>query len=201
MGLTLKKGENLSLTKEDPSLKLALIGLGWDARTTAGTDFDLDASALLISKNGKVRSDADFVFYNQAGDVTTDGKNFDPNRASVMYQGDNRTGSGDGDDEQIIVDLTRIPVDVEKVVFTVSIYDYEARQQTFGQVSNAFIRLVNHENDREVVRYDLTEDYAVETALVFAELYKLNGEWKFKAIGQGWTNGLGAIAREYGVNI
>lgn len=201
MGLTLKKGENLSLTKADPGLRLALLGLGWDARTTSGNDFDLDASALLIGANGKVRSDADFVFYNQAGDVTYDGKNFDPDRASVMYQGDNRTGSGDGDDEQVIVDLSRIPNDIEKVVFTVSIYDFEKRQQTFGQVSNAFIRLVNHENDREIVRYDLTEDYAVETALVFAELYKLNGEWKFKAIGQGWTNGLGAIAREYGVNI
>lgn len=201
MALTLAKGQNLSLTKTDPGLKLALLGLGWDARSTDGQPFDLDASALLVNAAGKVRSDADFIFYNQMGDVTLDGKNYDPERASVMYQGDNRTGEGDGDDEQIIIDLTKIPADIERVVLTVSIHEYAERNQTFGQVRNAFIRLENNETGNEIVRYDLSEDYPVETALIFAEVYKYNGEWKFKAVGQGWEDGLGGIARSFGVDI
>lgn len=201
MALSLQKGQNLSLLKTDPSITKALLGLGWDARPTDGHEFDLDASALLVGANGKVRSDNDFVFYNQMGDVTIDGKNFDPDRASVMYQGDNRTGEGDGDDEQVIVDLAKVPADVERVIFTVSIYDAENRKQTFGQVSNAFIRLVNNATDKEIARYDLSEDYYSETALIFAELYRHNGEWKFKAVGQGFNDGLGGIARTFGVAI
>lgn len=201
MALTLAKGQNLSLTKTDPGLKLALLGLGWDARSTDGQPFDLDASALLVTAAGKVRSDADFIFYNQMGDVTLDGKNYDPERASVMYQGDNRTGEGDGDDEQVIIDLSKIPADIERVVLTVSIHEYAERNQTFGQVRNAFIRLENNETGNEIVRYDLSEDYPVETALIFAEVYKYNGEWKFKAVGQGWQDGLGGIARSFGVDI
>lgn len=201
MALSLQKGENLSLLKSDPSITKALLGLGWDVRSTAGHEFDLDASAILLAANGKVRSDADFVFYNQMGDKTLDGKNFDPQNASVMYQGDNRTGEGDGDDEQVIVDLAKVPSDVERIVFTVSIYDAEGRSQNFGQVSNAFIRLVNAGTDREIARYDLTEDYYSETALIFAELYRNNGEWKFRAVGQGFNDGLGGIARAFGVAI
>lgn len=202
MALTLSKGQNLSLSKVDPGLKIARLGLGWDARSTDGAEFDLDASALLVASNGKVRSNNDFVFYNQMGDVTlADERNFDPDRASVMYQGDNRNGEGDGDDEQVVIDLTKIPHDIEKVVLTVSIHEAEARNQTFGQVRNAFIRLVNEDSGNEIVRYDLTEDYSIETALIFAELYKHNGEWKFKAVGQGYRDGLGGIARDFGVMI
>lgn len=202
MALTLSKGQNLSLSKVDPGLKIARLGLGWDARSTDGAEFDLDASALLVASNGKVRSNNDFVFYNQMGDVTlADERNFDPARASVMYQGDNRNGEGDGDDEQIVIDLTKIPHDVEKVVLTVSIHEADARNQTFGQVRNAFIRLVNEDSGNEIVRYDLTEDYSIETALIFAELYKNNGEWKFKAVGQGYRDGLGGIVRDFGVMI
>jgi tellurium resistance protein TerD len=202
MSLTLSKGQNLSLSKTDPDMKKAMLGLGWDARSTDGAEFDLDASALLINAAGKVRSDDDFVFYNQMGDVTlSDNKNYDPAKASVMYQGDNRTGEGDGDDEQILVDFARIPSDIERVVFTVSIFEADKRGQNFGQVNNAFIRLVNDSTGKEVVRYDLTEDYFSETALIFAEVYRNAGEWKFRAVGQGYRDGLGAIAREFGVNI
>jgi len=191
MALTLQKGGNLSLTKTDPGLRHARLGLGWDARTTSGDDFDLDASALLVAATGKVRSDADFVFYNQPADAVN----------SVVYQGDNRTGAGDGDDEQIVVDLQTIPSDVDKVSFTVSIYDADARGQAFGQVRNAYIRLVNDETQNEVVRYDLSEDYSSETALIFAEIYRYNGEWKFRAVGQGYNTGLAGIARDFGVSL
>lgn len=202
MSLTLTKGQNLSLTKTDPDMKKAMLGLGWDARSTDGTEFDLDASALLVDARGKVRSDSDFVFYNQMGDVTlSNGKDYDPDKASVMYQGDNRTGEGDGDDEQVLVDFARVPSDIERIVFTVSIYDADKRAQNFGQVRNAFIRLVNDSTGNEVVRYDLSEDYSTETALIFAEVYRNGGEWKFRAVGQGFRDGLGGIAREFGVNI
>lgn len=205
MALTLSKGQNLSLTKTAPALKIARLGLGWDTRSTAGAAFDLDASAILVGDNGKVRSDADFVFYNQMGDVTlSDGRNFDPERASVMYQGDNRTGEGDGDDEQVVLDLTKVPTNIARIVFTVSIHEAELRGQNFGQVRNAYIRLVNDEMpepDNEIVRYDLSEDASTMTALIFAEVYRHNGEWKFKAVGQGYNDGLGGIARDFGVDI
>ncbi|WP_159602643.1 TerD family protein [Agromyces humi] len=191
MTLTLDKGDNLSLTKTDPGLQKALVGLGWDARTTNGDAFDLDASALLVGTNGKVRSDADFIFYNQKSDAA----------GSVVHQGDNRTGAGDGDDEQIIVDLTKVPADVDKVVIVVSMHGTPANGQNFGQVRNSYVRIENTETGTEVVRYDLGEELSRENSAVFAEIYRYNGEWKFKAVGQGYTDGLGGVARDFGVNI
>jgi tellurium resistance protein TerD len=191
MALTLSKGQNISLTKTAPGLTKALVGLGWDARPTDGADFDLDAAALLVGADGKVRSDADFIFYNQTTDAA----------GSVTHQGDNKTGAGDGDDEQILVDLSLVPADVEKVVFTVSIHEGQERGQNFGQVSNAYIRTVNGDGNEEVLRYDLGEDYDQEAALIFAEIYRYNGEWKFKAIGAGFNDGLAGIARSFGVNL
>ncbi|MBF8778408.1 TerD family protein [Pseudomonas fulva] len=190
MALSLQKGGNLSLTKTDPSLSKIIVGLGWDPRATDGTEFDLDASAFLLNGAGKVRSESDFIFYNQLKSI--DG--------SVEHTGDNRTGVGDGDDEIIKVDLERVPTDVEKVAFTVTIHDADLRRQNFGQVSGAYIRIVNETNGNEVVRYDLAEDASTETAMIFAELYRNNGEWKFRAIGQGYTGGLKALAEGYGLN-
>lgn len=189
MALSLSKGGNLSLTKTDPSLTRIIVGLGWDPRATDGTEFDLDASAFLLKGDGKVRSEADFIFYNQL--KSADG--------SIEHTGDNRTGAGDGDDEVIKVDLSRVPADVEKVVFTVTIHDAEARKQSFGQVGGAFIRIVNEVSNNEVVRYDLAEDASTETAMIFAELYRNNGEWKFRAVGQGYAGGLKAVATSFGL--
>lgn len=191
MALSLEKGGNLSLTKTDPTLTNVLIGLGWDPRATDGTEFDLDASAFLIGSNGKVRSSSDFVFYNQlkSGD------------GSVEHTGDNRTGAGDGDDEAIRVDLSKVPADVDKIAFTVTIHDAESRKQNFGQVGNSFIRIVNEKSGAEVVRYDLAEDASTETAMIFAELYRHNTEWKFRAVGQGYAGGLKALANSYGLNL
>ena len=191
MAISLQKGGNISLSKEAPSMTKMVLGLGWDVRATDGSAFDLDASAFLLNASGKVRSDADFIFYNQA--KSADG--------SVEHTGDNRTGEGDGDDEAIVVDLTRVPADVEKVAVAVTIHDAEARNQNFGQVSSAYIRCVNESNNTEVARYDLSEDASVETAMIFGEIYRHNGEWKFKAIGQGFKGGLGPLAQNYGVNI
>ena len=191
MAISLGKGGNLSLTKTDPSLSKILIGLGWDERATDGGDFDLDASAFLLNISGKVRSDADFIFYNQLR--SSDG--------SVEHTGDNRTGQGDGDDESVKVDLSRVPADVDKIVITVTIHDADARRQNFGQVANAFIRVVNDVTGQEVVRFDLAEDYSTETAMVFGELYRHNGEWKFRAVGQGYSGGLGAMCRQFGISI
>ena len=191
MAISLGKGGNLSLTKTDPSLSKILIGLGWDERATEGGDFDLDASAFLLNISGKVRSDADFIFYNQLR--SSDG--------SVEHTGDNRTGQGDGDDESVKVDLSRVPADVDKIVITVTIHDADARRQNFGQVANAFIRVVNDVTGQEVVRFDLAEDYSTETAMVFGELYRHNGEWKFRAVGQGYAGGLGAMCRQFGISI
>ncbi|KPY38905.1 MULTISPECIES: TerD family protein [Pseudomonas syringae group] len=190
MALTLQKGGNLSLSKTDPTLTNVLIGLGWDPRATDGQDFDLDASAFLLGANGKVRSEADFIFYNQL--KSADG--------SVEHAGDNRTGAGDGDDEVVKVDLTRVPADVDKIVFVVTIHEADARKQNFGQVGGSFIRVVNEKSSAEVVRYDLAEDASTETAMVFAELYRNAGEWKFRAIGQGYAGGLKAVANSYGMN-
>lgn len=190
MALTLQKGGNLSLSKTDPTLTKTLIGLGWDPRATDGTEFDLDASAFLLGANGKVRGEADFIFYNQL--KSADG--------SVEHTGDNRTGAGDGDDEVLKVDLSRVPADIDKIAFTVTIHDAEARKQNFGQVGGAFIRIVNEVTGAEIVRYDLAEDASTETAMIFAELYRNNGEWKFRAIGQGYAGGLRAVANGYGLN-
>ncbi|MED7952512.1 TerD family protein [Streptomyces sp. BE20] len=191
MGVSLAKGGNVSLTKEAPGLTAVIVGLGWDVRTTTGADYDLDASALLCNAVGKVLSDGHFVFFNNLR--SPDG--------SVEHSGDNLTGGGDGDDEQIKVDLATVPAEVAKVVFPVSIYDADARHQSFGQVRNAFIRVVNQANGQEIARYDLTEDASTETAMVFGELYRSGAEWKFRAIGQGYASGLRGIATDYGVNV
>jgi len=190
MTLSLSKGQNISLTKNDPGLKRAVIGLGWDPRATDGQEFDLDASAFVLGPNGRVRSDADFIFYNQPR--TPDG--------SIEHTGDNRTGAGEGDDEQIKVNLEKIDPSVDKIAFTVTIHDAQVRRQSFGQVQNAFIRVVNEDTNKEVVRFDLTEDMSTETAMIFGELYRHNGEWKFKAVGQGYNGGLAAMCAQYGIN-
>ncbi|NJP42244.1 TerD family protein [Actinacidiphila epipremni] len=191
MGVSLSKGGNVSLTKEAPNLQAVVVGLGWDARTTTGADFDLDASALLTDEAGKVLSDQHFVFFNNLR--SPDG--------SVEHTGDNLTGEGEGDDEVINVNLVGVPADVAKIVFPVSIYDAESRQQSFGQVRNAYIRVLNAADQRELARYDLTEDASTETAMVFGELYRHGGEWKFRAIGQGYASGLRGIAQDFGVNV
>ncbi|MEC3994051.1 TerD family protein [Actinacidiphila sp. DG2A-62] len=191
MGVSLSKGGNVSLTKEAPNLTAVVVGLGWDARTTTGSDFDLDASALLTNDQGKVLSDQHFVFFNNL--KSPDG--------SVEHTGDNLTGEGEGDDEVINVNLAGVPADVAKIVFPVSIYEAETRQQSFGQVRNAYIRVVNAADNRELARYDLTEDASTETAMVFGELYRHGGEWKFRAIGQGYASGLRGIAQDFGVNV
>lgn len=191
MAVSLSKGQNVSLSKTDPHLNKVLIGLGWDARATDGADFDLDASVFMTGENGKVISDNHFVFYN----------NLRSPCGSVEHTGDNLTGDGDGDDESIIVDLTAVPANIKSIFITVTIHDAEARRQNFGQVSDAFIRLVNHESDEEVVRFDLSEDYSTETAMVFGEVYRYNNEWKFRAIGQGYSGGLYTLCQQYGVNV
>jgi tellurium resistance protein TerD len=191
MAVSLSKGGNVSLTKEAPGLKAITVGLGWDARTTDGAAFDLDASAFLQNDTGKVRTDADFIFYN----------NKEGAGGAVVHLGDNVTGEGAGDDEQVNIDLEKMPADVAKIAFTVTIYDAESRKQNFGMVSNAFIRVVNQAGGAEIARYDLSEDASTETAMVFGELYRHGQEWKFKAVGQGFAGGLAALAKNYGVNI
>ena len=191
MAVTLSKGQNVSLSKTDPLLKHILIGLGWDARSSDGQDFDLDASVFMTADNGKVPSDDYFVFYNQLKSPC----------GSVQHTGDNLTGDGDGDDESVIVELEKVPANIKSLFVTVTIHDAETRRQNFGQVSNAFVRLVNHETGQEVLRFDLSEDYSTETAMVFGEVYRHNGDWKFRAIGQGYTGGLLALCNQYGVNV
>ena len=191
MGVSLSKGGNVSLTKEAPGLTAVTVGLGWDARSTTGTDFDLDASAIMAGVSGKVLSDGHFVFFNNLKSV--DG--------SVEHTGDNLTGEGDGDDEQISVNLAAVPPEVDKIVFPVSIYDAAARSQSFGQVRNAFIRVINQAGGTEIARYDLSEDASTETAMVFGELYRNGAEWKFRAVGQGYDEGLVGIARDFGVGV
>ncbi|MCI3225919.1 MULTISPECIES: TerD family protein [Streptomyces] len=191
MGVSLSKGGNVSLTKAAPNLTAVTVGLGWDVRTTTGNDFDLDASALLTNAEGKVTGDGNFVFFNNL--KSPDG--------SVEHTGDNTTGEGEGDDEAIKVNLAAVPADVDKIVFPVSIYEAETRQQSFGQVRNAFIRVVNQADNNELARYDLTEDASTETAMVFGELYRNGAEWKFRAIGQGYASGLRGIAQDFGVNV
>ena len=192
MSVTLSKGGNVSLSKAAPGLAAVVVGLGWQARATSGADFDLDASALLVRENGKVVSDEHFIFYNNL--TSPDG--------SVEHTGDDLTGGdGSGDDEQIKINLATVPAEVERIVVVVSIYDAEARQQSFGQVRDAFIRIVNQADDAEITRYDLSEDASTETAMIFGEVYRNNGEWKFRAVGQGYSTGLGGIARDFGVHV
>ncbi len=191
MALSLQKGGNVSLSKAAPDLKAVVVGLGWDARVTTGAEFDLDASALACGADGKVLSDLWFVFFNQLSSPD----------ASIEHTGDNLTGAGEGDDESIKIDLARIPTEVVRIVFPVSIYDADARRQNFGQVSNAFIRIVDQATGTELARYDLTEDASVETSMIFGEVYRHAAEWKFRAVGQGYASGLRGIALDYGVNL
>ena len=191
MAISVTKGGNVNLSKEAPNLTNMAVGLGWNPRATDGQAFDLDAVAFLVNESGKVRADADFIFFN----------NLKSSDGSVEHTGDNRTGEGDGDDEVIKVDLTKVPADVSKVVFCAVIYDGQARNQNFGQVANAYIRIVNTQSGAEVARYDLSEDSSTETAMIFGELYKNNGEWKFRAVGQGFAGGLGPLAASYGVAV
>ena len=191
MAVSLSKGGNVSLTKEAPGLSEVLVGLGWDPRVTDGTEFDLDASIFVTGESGKVLSDAGFIFYNNK--KSADG--------SVEHLGDNRSGQGDGDDEQVVVKLTGLAADVKKLVFAVTIHEAESRKQSFGQVSNAFIRVVNKADGKEIARYDLSEDASTETAMIFGELYRHNDEFKFNAIGQGFAGGLKPLAEAHGVNI
>lgn len=191
MTVSLTKGGNVSLTKQAPHMTAAMVGLGWDARTTDGKAFDLDASAIGCDANGKVISDSYFIFFNNL--KSPDG--------SIEHTGDNTTGEGDGDDEAIKVNLAAVPAEIDKVVFIVSIYEADTRGQSFGQVRNAYIRVLNQTDNAEIARYDLSEDASSETAMVFAELYRNAGEWKFRAVGQGYASGLGGIARDYGVNV
>lgn len=191
MAISLEKGQNLSLTKTDPSLDEVMVGLGWDARSTDGADFDLDASAYLLKSDGKVRSDADFCFYNQMAVAG----------GAVEHQGDNLTGEGDGDDEQIKITLSKVPAEIDKIAIAVTIHEWDKRRQSFGQVSNAFIRVVNNKTGNEITRFDLSEDASTETAMTLGELYRHGAEWKFRAVGQGFNGGLGPMARSYGVKI
>ena len=191
MAISLNKGGNLSLSKTDPNLTHVLVGLGWDARSTDGVDFDLDASAFLLNESGKVRAETDFIFYNQTRSP----------EGSDEHTGDNRTGAGDGDDESVKIDLSKVPAEIQKIAITVTIHEGESRGQNFGQVQNAFIRIVNDQSNTEIVRFDLNEDYSTETAMIFGELYRHNGEWKFRAVGQGYAGGLGAMCRQFGISI
>ena len=192
MAISLKKGQKVDLTKGNPSLSKILIGLGWDVnKYDGGFDFDLDAAAFLLNANGKVNEDEDFIFYN----------NLKHKSGSVEHMGDNLTGEVEGDDEEIRVDLSKVPANIEKIDFTVTSYDYEIRKQTFGQVSNAYIRVVDETTGKEIIRYDLGEDFSVETAVAVGEIYRRGTEWKFNAIGAGFSGGLAALGRNFGVNV
>jgi tellurium resistance protein TerD len=191
MAVSLSKGGNVSLSKEAPNLSAILIGLGWDARSTDGAEFDLDASLFMLGENGKVRADGDFIFYNNL--KSADG--------SVVHTGDNRTGVGEGDDEAIKVNLKQVPANVSRLSVCVTIHEAESRKQNFGMVANAFIRIVNEADKKEIARYDLSEDASTETAMIFGEVYRNGTEWKFRAIGQGYKGGLAPLARNFGVSV
>jgi len=191
MAISLQKGGNVNLSKEAPGLTSLKVGLGWDIRATDGAAFDLDGAVFLLNTSGKVRSDSDFIFYNNL--KSADG--------SIVHSGDNTTGAGEGDDEFVTIDLSKVPADIDKVVLGVTIHDAETRRQNFGMVGKAFIRCVNNANNQEVARYDLSEDSSTEAAMIFGEIYRNGADWKFRAIGQGFNGGLGPLARNYGVNV
>ena len=192
MAVSLRKGQKVDLTKGNPNLTKVLIGLGWDTnKYDGGHDFDLDAAAFLLGANGKVTSDDDFVFYN----------NLTHKSGSVQHMGDNLTGEGEGDDEEIKIDLSKVPQTIEKIDFTVTIYEAVERKQSFGQVENAYIRVVDDSTGQELIRYDLGEDFSIETAVVVGELYRHGGDWKFNAIGSGFEGGLASLGKNYGVNV
>ncbi|MBQ4485547.1 MAG: TerD family protein [Oscillospiraceae bacterium] len=192
MAISLQKGQKIDLTKGNPSLTKIMVGLGWDVNQyDGGADFDLDAAAFLLDANGKVPSDGEFIFYGQ----------LEHSSKSVIHQGDNLTGEGEGDDEQIFVDLSLVPDNIDKIAFTVTIYDADVRRQNFGQVQNAFIRIVDESTNQELIRFDLGEDFSIETAVVVGELYRHQGNWKFNAVGSGYAGGLRALCLSYGVNV
>lgn len=192
MSISLSKGQKIDLSKASPGLSRAIVGLGWDTnKYSGGFDFDLDASAFLVGENGKVQNDLDFIFYN----------NLQGANGSVVHTGDNRTGEGEGDDEQIKIDFNKVPNHIHKIAITVTIHDAHQRKQNFGQVSNAFVRVVNQDNNEEVLRYDLAEDFSIETAIVVCEIYRHNGEWRFSAVGSGFEGGLAALCRNYGLQV
>jgi tellurium resistance protein TerD len=191
MAVSLSKGGNVNLSKEAPGLNKIQVGLGWDARVTDGAAFDLDASCFLVKADGKVRNDGDFCFYNNRN--VADG--------AVVHLGDNQTGDAEGDDETVKVELSKLPADIDKVVFSVTIHEADTRNQNFGQVSKAYIRIVNEENGTEIARFDLSEDASIETAMIFGEIYRHGTDWKFKAVGQGFAGGLGPLASSFGVNV
>jgi tellurium resistance protein TerD len=192
MAISLSKGGNISLSKEDPSLNNLVVGLGWDARSTDGQAFDLDASGFMLASNDKVRSDFDFIFYNQAKSQC----------GSITHTGDNKTGAGNGPDESLEITLNKVPAEVTKIAFAVTIHDADARKQNFGMVTNGFIQCVNKDSGKEIARYDLSEDASVETAMIFGEIYRdASGGWKFRAIGQGFKGGLAPLATNFGVKV
>jgi tellurium resistance protein TerD len=192
MAVSLSKGQKVDLTKTNPGLSKVIVGLGWDTnKYDGGNDFDLDASIFLLDSNGKCASDKDFVFYNQ-----TEGGG-----GSVIHTGDNRTGEGSGDDEQVKVHLQDVPAEIEKISFVITIHDAESRNQNFGQVSNAFVRILNEDSNEELIRYDLGEDFSIETAIIVGELYRHSGEWKFSAVGSGYQGGLARIATDFGLQV
>lgn len=192
MAISLQKGQKVDLTKTNPGLKKVIVGLGWDVnKYDGGSEFDLDAAAFLLSDAGKVNNESDFVFYNNAKHPS----------GAVIHMGDNLTGEGDGDDEQIKIELANIPNEITKIDFTVTIHEAEVRKQNFGQVSNAYIRICNEETGEELIRYDLGEDFSIETAVVVAELYRNNNEWKFNAVGSGFQGGLASLCKNFGINI
>lgn len=192
MGITLKKGEKINLTKGNPGLKNIKLGLGWDINNfDSGYDYDLDVSIFMVGQSGKVERDEDFVFYNNLKHIS----------GAVEHLGDNRTGEGDGDDEEILVDLKLMPSHIQKIAVAVTIYEAKERRQNFGQVSNSYIRVLNSENEEEILRYDLGEEFSIETAIVACELYKYNGEWKFSAVGSGFEGGLESLCKNYGLNV
>lgn len=192
MPINLSKGQKVDLTKKNPGLKNIMVGLGWDVNAfDSGADFDLDAAAFMLGSNGKCPTEKEFIFYG----------NLEHMSGAVKHMGDNLTGEGDGDDEQIEVTLPDIPANVDRVAFTVTIYDAEPRRQNFGQVSNSYIRIVDADTNTELIRYDLGEDFSIETAVVVGELYRHNGEWKFNAIGSGFQGGLAALCGHYGIEV
>lgn len=191
MAISLKKGGNVNLTKEAPGMTKMLVGLGWDARSTDGATFDLDASAFMLNSSGTVPNDAAFIFFNNKEHAS----------GSVRHHGDNLDGSGEGDDEQMTVTFDKVPAEIEKISVCVTIHEAETKRQNFGMVSNAFVRCVNADSGVEVARFDLSEDASVETAMIFGEIYRHSGEWKFKAIGQGFAGGLAPLAKNFGVNV
>ena len=192
MAITLSKGQKVSLTKGNPDLKHIVVGLGWDTnKYDGGFDFDLDSAAFLLDENGKVNADTDFVFYN----------NLKHSSGAVEHLGDNLTGEGNGDDEQVKVDLSLVPQNISKIAFTVTIHEALERRQNFGQVSNSYVRVIDEDTNQELLNYELGEDFSIETAIVVCEIYRHNGEWKFNALGSGFEGGLEALCKNFGVNI